>query len=216
MHSLEKTTTETQNFSQVRPTLQFSPGVQLIADERYEQIYKHGRSIEKDIEINTEGQLIGAARLLMYTQEFEKDTFISLAPHRLPGWDMEVFGRMMNKPYQERIVIAAALLAAEIDRLLSLGGKAYHENPLAEFGRKATASDNPHYPVTIGGKKFTEGNYVGGTWVNERGETFYQEGTICYSPANGLMVEDSLSLGVTPLKLFYTMEHKHNPTDLKT
>ena len=43
------------------------------------------------------------------------DDFIDLdeAPH---GWDKELFEKMVDKPHIERLTIAGALIAAEIDR----------------------------------------------------------------------------------------------------
>ena len=46
-----------------------SHGVELIAKERREQIEKHGRTLEKDRKINSEGQLCWAAALLMRTDD---------------------------------------------------------------------------------------------------------------------------------------------------
>ncbi len=33
------------------------------------------------------------------------------------GWNKELHNKMMNKPYKDRLIIAGALIAAEIDRI---------------------------------------------------------------------------------------------------
>lgn len=103
-------------------------GIELIAQERQEQIEKHGRTVEYDIHHNTGiyskngesyniPQLGNAATQLIYPdtdvyrQHFHQDIFM---PH---GWNKEIWLKMMNKPYKERLIIAGALIAAEIDRL---------------------------------------------------------------------------------------------------
>jgi len=89
-------------------------GIELIAQERAEQIEKHGRSIKQDAELNDRGQLLYAAKILagaIYPNVRE------LPPY---GWDNNIGGYMCAKPQQERLVIAGALIAAEIDRLNSL------------------------------------------------------------------------------------------------
>lgn len=83
-------------------------GIELIAQERAEQIGKHGFTIEDDIVNNRFNQLIEGATILMRSNPKIKDL-----PFR---WDKERWRKMIVKPYKERLVIAAALIAAEIDR----------------------------------------------------------------------------------------------------
>lgn len=91
-------------------------GIELIAQERKEQIEKHGRTIELDIAINMGYQLpVAAARLIKQ---------VNICPAR---WDPKIWGKMIEKPYRERLIVAGALLAAEIDRLSRYGKD---ENPL--------------------------------------------------------------------------------------
>jgi hypothetical protein len=89
-------------------------GIKLIAKERDEQLTKHNRTIKSDVYYNPKGQLSVAAGILaqMKIPEHIKDTLIPL------GWDPLIWDKMMGKPYKERLVIAGALIAAEIDRLL--------------------------------------------------------------------------------------------------
>lgn len=109
-------------------------GIELITIERQEQIEKHGRTIQRDIDNNSgkyeidgeqfnEPQLPHGAQLLLYPDHEEL-----IRPHLLNanvvfipyGWDKEIWLKMVNKPYKERLIIAGALIAAEIDRLQNL------------------------------------------------------------------------------------------------
>jgi hypothetical protein len=85
-------------------------GIDLIAKERKEQIEKHGRTIEKDVTENDNGQLkYGAVALLNSIEEdFPSE------------WDSELCKKMMAKTELEKVIIAGALIAAEIDRLKAM------------------------------------------------------------------------------------------------
>lgn len=88
-------------------------GIELIAQERKEQIEKHERTIEQDATWNTEGQLSDAAAKLCV-----HDVGGYWGTDLLPfAWDQAIWDKMTNKPYKERLIIAGALIAAEIDRL---------------------------------------------------------------------------------------------------
>lgn len=85
-------------------------GIEMIAQERKEQIEKHGRTVESDVNNNPDGVLRLAARELI--------TFIRGTEDRVPdGWDKDIWEKMAKKNVIERLVIAGALIAAEIDRL---------------------------------------------------------------------------------------------------
>ena len=105
-------------------------GIELIAIERQEQIEKHKRTIGGDVKWNADCQLSNAAALLMYVDPEELDGGSNEDgtydfKHCTPvGWLEFLFNKMMNKPYKERLIIAGALIAAEIDRLQK------QENPL--------------------------------------------------------------------------------------
>ena len=88
-------------------------GIELIAKERQEQIDKHGRDSSHDAAHNDDGQLIDmAAHLLMIDRQEGIDRDM------LPvGWDEDTCIYMLLKPRKERLVIAGALIAAELDRL---------------------------------------------------------------------------------------------------
>lgn len=98
-------------------------GVELIAEERQEQLNKHGRTIESDVSININGQLMDAVKQLIRGDN-ERDPLEKAFKSRgfTPplNWDVNIFGKMIGKPYKERLIIAGALIAAEIDRLQNL------------------------------------------------------------------------------------------------
>lgn len=86
-------------------------GIELIAEERQEQIEKHGRTLLKDISQNNNGQLIDGAIVLtkkIVGLPFPKE------------WDYAICDKMYQKPLKERLIIAGALIAAEIDRLQAI------------------------------------------------------------------------------------------------
>lgn len=92
-------------------------GIELIVIERHEQLHKHGFSIQSDVENNSMMELSFAASLLCCPEP----TRMGASPinnYGCPmGWDTKVWERMILKPYKDRLVIAGALCAAEIDRL---------------------------------------------------------------------------------------------------
>lgn len=85
-------------------------GIELISKERQEQIDKHGYTKEHDKRMNEYSQLSYAATLLAdeYPHEHEREP---------SEWDAKIWRKMINKPYKERLIIAGALIAAEIDRI---------------------------------------------------------------------------------------------------
>lgn len=84
-------------------------GIELIAREREEQLLKHGRNLEHDIKNNKNEELREGAVMLLLHDLREAPT----------SWDDELCQKMVVKPYVERLKIAGALLAAEIDRINS-------------------------------------------------------------------------------------------------
>lgn len=86
-------------------------GLELIAKERKEQIEKHGYTVDNDVQNNNNRQLLNAAGALM--------TGSMLRP---TSWEQESWQHMMLKSKKERLIIAGALIAAEIDRL-NAGGE---------------------------------------------------------------------------------------------
>jgi hypothetical protein len=85
-------------------------GVELIAQERREQVEKHGWTAEHDDQhINEELQQAAAMVLTEDDQYWPED------------WDTRWQAQIMRKTPKERLVIVGALIAAEIDRLNRLG-----------------------------------------------------------------------------------------------
>lgn len=100
-------------------------GIELIAKERKEQVIKHGISIEDDAGQNSDCELSNGAIavLLANIDEFPEK------------WDRKKCRKMMQKSYRKRLVIAGALLAAELDRILL--------EEEQEFSKKSNIDDLP-------------------------------------------------------------------------
>jgi hypothetical protein len=87
-------------------------GIELIAEERREQIEKHGFSLELDAEYYKNNELIEAAHF-------------ALQPNH-PGtrwpdvWDITFAEKIKNKNRVGQLKVAGALIAAEIDRLQAM------------------------------------------------------------------------------------------------
>lgn len=90
-------------------------GLGLVANERYEkQILKHGFTGEHHAlhpEWYDKNQLIEASIKLSYTVANDE------APE---NWDKEWFLNLCGRPHKERLIIAAALICAEMDRIIWL------------------------------------------------------------------------------------------------
>ena len=84
-------------------------GIGLIANERQEHFTKHQQTIKDDARVNNEAQLLDAAKKILSSDE---------VPPK--NWDKVRWAYMITKPLNERIVIAASFLAAELDRLIYL------------------------------------------------------------------------------------------------
>lgn len=82
-------------------------GIELITEERTQQIMKHHRSIQDDAIENKGGKLLWGAKALI-------DNDYVLFPKE---WDENICSHMIHKKQIERLIIAGALIAAEIDRL---------------------------------------------------------------------------------------------------
>jgi hypothetical protein len=85
-------------------------GIKLISDERKEQLEKHNRSLQEDYECNDRNQLAVAATWLI-------EGGIDMQQRTPSEWDEDIWLKMVRKSYKERLIIAGALIAAEIDRL---------------------------------------------------------------------------------------------------
>jgi hypothetical protein len=83
-------------------------GVELIAQERHEQIEKHDRTIERDAKFNANGEMKAVARYILGVgtdSEYPRN------------WSSDWKFKLDRKTPVEKLVIAGAFIAAEIDRL---------------------------------------------------------------------------------------------------
>lgn len=90
-------------------------GIELISEERQKQIDKHGFTGEhhaNNPQYYNQGQLTEAANTL---------TMRVIRSCAVPyNWDKKWFRNLCKRSYEERLIIAGALMAAEIDRLQNL------------------------------------------------------------------------------------------------
>ncbi len=103
-------------------------GTELITIERMEQINLHGYSISEDIKTNDCKQLLHAAAELL-----NSEPKAIVKPYK---WSFTKFKKLCLKPYKERLVIAGAFIAAEIDRLNHLYEMSAKEKAAADAGAK--------------------------------------------------------------------------------
>lgn len=108
-------------------------GIELIAQERREQIEKHNRSILYDCNENGNHQLVHAASGLLFTEDELSPMDLIMDFRKLENWNKEIIARMVNKPYKDRLIIAGALIAAELDRLIAVEN---NEEQLAELSKQ--------------------------------------------------------------------------------
>lgn len=80
-------------------------GVQLIAEERQEQIEKHGYYISTDAQFHREGELIKAALFAINPWQFEWPFH----------WNKQGRDKVLGKSKIDRLKVAGAFIAAEID-----------------------------------------------------------------------------------------------------
>lgn len=98
-------------------------GIEQITEERQHQIEKYGFTGEHHAEHPEwyeDGQLIYAAHTLATRRETNNYLIKRYDEFTPKNWDKEWFKRLLQRPEVERIKIAAALLAAELDRLNAL------------------------------------------------------------------------------------------------
>lgn len=94
-------------------------GIELIAQERKEQIEKHGKTVALDKKKNNQQQLSFAAALLTCPDPIGMGYATANNDFSCPeGWDVKVWMKIIVKPYKDRLIIAGALLAAELDRII--------------------------------------------------------------------------------------------------
>lgn len=90
-------------------------GIELIAEERHEQIEKHGFTLEHDLDCENNGGLANSALYLLLNYcGYENNEWAFPT-----NWDKKWIEKFNNKGDVESLYIAGALIAAEIDRLQS-------------------------------------------------------------------------------------------------
>lgn len=96
-----------------------TPGTQLIANERRKQLEKHNYSLEHDAQLNQHNQLSEAASILcMQVPAGSEEDFVNMYAEQCPfEWNSVGWKKMLSKTYKERLMIAGALIAAEMDRV---------------------------------------------------------------------------------------------------
>ncbi len=90
-------------------------GIELIAEERREQVEKHGFTTEMDSNVQGSRQLARAAAVIVHpetSRSFRKMLVL------MPEWNDLICAKICNKDYKERLKIAGALIAAELDRVM--------------------------------------------------------------------------------------------------
>lgn len=112
-------------------------GVTLISEERQKQIHKHGFTAQHHAdhpEWYDNNQLqSAAATLLMHELQEGVDV-----PENLPaGWDLDWFEDLNRRSREERLQIAGALIAAELDRLQVLKKERSEGMPVSQVATGA-------------------------------------------------------------------------------
>lgn len=89
-------------------TVDHSEGIALIAKERFEQIHKHGYTVEND-EFYTDNELIKAALFCINHRQFEWPFY----------WNNDTRDKVKyEKTEIQRLATAGAFIAARIDQIL--------------------------------------------------------------------------------------------------
>lgn len=104
--------------SPVAPAPLSTSGVMQIAAERANQVSKHSYTEEHDRQW-VDGQLVRAAEYLL-GEATEHETPTGHEANRPFAWEPKRWQKMCAKDYTDRVRIAGALCAAELDRLNSL------------------------------------------------------------------------------------------------
>jgi len=88
-------------------------GIDLISEHREERI-KEGRTIKEDVSVNPRMELRKGAIALIC-----KSDGTGTAEAFPSAWKNDVIMKMIHKSYKDRLVIAGAMIASEIDRLIA-------------------------------------------------------------------------------------------------
>ena len=96
-------------------------GLNEIITARVNQILK-GRTVKLDVQNNKDNQLVILAQLISNPDLDNNDNetldfLIDVSELVELGWNKKYLQKLIRKPYVERLAIAGALIAAEIDRI---------------------------------------------------------------------------------------------------
>lgn len=90
-------------------------GVELITEERAEQLSKHNWSLDHDSTEHKDGELVQAALIIAH----DKRCLAALSELRGPEWAWTIRSNIWGDQIH-RLKVAGALIAAEIDRIQAL------------------------------------------------------------------------------------------------
>lgn len=96
-------------------------GIELIAEERQEQIYKHGFSLQADAEFYKNKELKQAGEYCLMLAEFPG--YVGKNLFWPESWDKHFMFKIHAKAQVDKLIVAGALLMAENERR----GDKYHE-----------------------------------------------------------------------------------------
>ena len=118
-------------------------GIERISEERQEkQIKKHGftgKHHAENPQWYDQNQLVTAAAALINIEDWEKvsplvkETYWRVVPQ---NWDKDWYNDLLGRPYEERLVISGAMLAAELDRRAYLKEIKKKKKPGKNAGKK--------------------------------------------------------------------------------
>lgn len=80
--------------------------------------------------------------------------------------------------------------------------------PFKAFSDFIKGAENPKDHHIVNGNIFKKGDMVYGTWVNDNGSTFYQDGEIIGNGITGLWVQSLPDGGITEIKRFIFLNHQ--------
>lgn len=102
-------------------------GIELITQERLEQITKHGWTLEHDKDINGSKELVQAANYCLMLAGFKEGNYFWPS-----NWQRDFEHKILNKDKVGKLVVAGAFLMAENDRRQDK----FHEETILEIAAK--------------------------------------------------------------------------------
>jgi hypothetical protein len=93
-------------------------GIELIAEERQEQLTKHGRTVLQDVAYNS--KRVAPFNMLPLRAAAGKLLGVLGGVPYSPDWNKETCEKMDAKDDLQKLIIAGAFIAAEIDRIQAI------------------------------------------------------------------------------------------------